>query len=111
MPQAPDEITWLNALGVLIGQADGEVFIPHSAIVAIKPYRLEIEKSLIKDGWYLRLIADGSGVTGGGSEIAPPPGQGTLQPPAHIDGPEERIAWTQDHNGEWHEADQIDGHE
>lgn len=29
---------------------------------------------------------DGSGVTGGGSEKAPPPGQGALQPPAHIDG-------------------------
>lgn len=31
--------------------------------------------------------------------------------PALTDGPEERIAWTQDHNGEWHQAEHSDGAE
>lgn len=59
----PDDLVWTHILGVLIGQADGEVFVPQAAVVAVEQFDLEIEGSLERDGWYVRLkprLNDGS---------------------------------------------------
>lgn len=54
--EPPGDLLWTHILGVLLGQAEGQVFVPTQAVVACERFALEIEADLARDGWFVRLI-------------------------------------------------------
>lgn len=52
---------WL-ILSVLVGQADGQVFIPDSALVALDRFQLTVQRDDVRGGYVVRIepnVVDG----------------------------------------------------
>lgn len=53
--QLPVDLIWTHVLGVLIGQADGKVFVPERAVIALDRFEMVIERDDRRYGWNVWL--------------------------------------------------------